>query len=245
MIPCRSVVAPANRSSRPAPLPWVAIAATITLLVARPALAQTVVDDRVWTTISTQGRIGRGSPWQWSADTLIRFRDGMRTLDSAGERVLLSRSITRHSSLGGGYGFTSAFPNEDDAALEHRFIEQYAWSNRWGRSTLSLRTRLEQRLVEGNDGTMMRVREQVRMTRAVGTNTAWSLVLWDECFVYANTTNKARRGFDANRAFAGLRHAVAANASLEAGYMGLFVNGQNGGRDRYSHVASATLALVF
>jgi hypothetical protein len=224
---------------------WVAAAVTIGLLYAPAALAQTVVDTRLWTTIGAQGRMGSTSPWQWSADTLVRLRDGVRTLDVAGERVMLSRGLTKRSSVGAGYGFTTTFPDEDDAVREHRFIEQYAWSTRWRRSTLSFRTRLEQRLIEGNDRTMIRIREQVRITRPVATKLALTLVVWDEYFAYANTTSRARRGFDSNRAFAGLRHAIASNATLEIGYLNLFIRGQRGSRDRLSHIGSATVGLAF
>lgn len=231
--------------SRPASL-VVALSLAYLLVAFDPASAQTVVDQRVWTTLSVQGRFGPESPWRWSADTLVRFRDVASTLDTGGERVVITRDLTSRSSVGAGYSIAGPFPEGrgGDTAPEHRLIQQYAWASRGDRRTLSFRTRVEQRFVDGNSGTMIRVREQVRTSQPISDDGRVQVVIWEEVFFYVNSTDRAARGFDANRAFAGVRWSLWPRLGLEVGYMNLFSNGQHGARDRMSHVLSTGLALA-
>jgi len=230
---------------RPASL--VALAAACLLGWSDVASAQTVVDERVWTTVSLQGRFGPESPWRWSADTLVRFRDGASTLDSAGERVVITREVTSRSSIGVGYGPAAAFPDGrgGGAVGEHRIIQQYTWTSRGAPMRLSFRTRVEQRVIDGNSGPMIRVREQVRASRPIGDGSRLQVAVWDEVFFYMNSTDRASRGFDANRAFGGVRWSFSPRLGLEIGYMNLFLNGQGETRDRMSHVLSTGLSLSF
>ena len=165
-------------------------------------------------------------------------------MDLVGERVIIGRDLGPRSSVGGGYAFAAGFLDGGGTLREHRLIQQYAWRGASIGGTVSLRSRLEQRFIEGNDGVMWRMRQQVRVSWPLTGTGRLQLVAADEVFVYANTTSRAARGFDGNRVFAGLRQVVTPRAALEAGYLNAFARVRAGGFRR-SHVLSAVVGLSF
>ena len=190
----------------------------IAIGLAAPATGQTVTDERIWTALTAQGRLS--SSWRWTSDVLVRSRDGARTIDFVAERVLVSRDLTRNSSAGFGYAYGAGFPDEGSSVREHRLVQQYVWSG-WTR-VLSLKSRVEERFIEGNSGMLVRVRQQVRVCWPIGTGGRLALVASEELLVHANSTARSPRGFDSNRVFAGIRRAVTTRSSVEIGYGNLY-----------------------
>ena len=214
----------------------------LALGLAAPASSQTVTDERVWTGFTAQGRLGAGSPWRWSSDSLIRARDGVHTLDFLAERVLISRDLTRGSSAGIGYAYGAGFLASGGTQGEHRFLQQYMWNG--GGRTLSLRSRVEERFIEGNDGVLLRARQQVRVNWPLSAAGQLQFVASEEVFFDANSTARASRGLDSNRVFAGVRQAVTSRSAVEMGYLNLYTRIRSG-PNRRSHVLSAILAVSF
>jgi Protein of unknown function (DUF2490) len=212
----------------------------IAIGLAAPAAGQTVTDTRIWTTFTAQGHLS--SPWRWTSDSLVRSRNGARTMDFVAQRVLVSRDLTRNASGGIGYAYGAGFPDEGSTVREHRFVQQFVWSG-WAR-TLSLKSRVEERFIDGNGGMLVRVRQQVRVSWPIGNGGRLALVASEEVLVHANSRARSLRGFDSNRVFTGIRHAVSTRGSVEIGYVNLYTH-LGTRRHRRSHVLSATYGVTF
>lgn len=209
--------------------------------LAAPAAGQTAPDVRVWTTVSVQGRVATDSPWRWSSDSLVRARDGAGTLDFVAERIMVTRDVARRSSVGVGYAHGQGF-TDAGSLREHRFVQQYAWSRGSVSRRLSLKTRVEERFVTGQDAMLLRVRQQVRITWPLLPRQGLLGVATEELFVRANSTKLTRRGFDSNRVFVGVARPLTPRSSMEIGYLHVLSRSASGAYRR-SHVMSATLAV--
>jgi hypothetical protein len=202
---------------------------------AAPAAGQLITDQRVWTALSLQGRAAEASPWRWSIDSQLRTRDGVRAVDVFTLRFGIGRDLTDRSNLGAGYGNTTTFPIVGELITEHRAFQQYLWIGRTDEATIALRTRFEERFIEGNSGVAYRVRQQVRYSRPFAARPRFTLVLWDEFHVHLNGTSRFGRGVDQNRAFGGLGRAFTTRVRLEAGYLNQYSNSRLGS-DRMNHI---------
>ncbi|MEZ5293890.1 MAG: DUF2490 domain-containing protein [Vicinamibacterales bacterium] len=209
--------------------------------VAAPAAGQSPPDVRTWTGVAMQGRVGPGSPWRWNSDSLVRARNGAGTLDFVAERVVLTRDVAGRSSVGIGYAYGRGFP-DGGSLREHRFVQQYLWNRGGAGRWLSLKTRVEERYVTGQDSMALRVRQQVRITWSLPSRQGLRAVAAEELFVRANSTKLGSRGFDSNRVFLGVARPLTSRSSLEVGYVNIVWRSASGDARR-SHVMSATLAV--
>jgi hypothetical protein len=211
-----------------------------------PAAAQaTVTDERLWVNLTFQEAGSADSPWRWTFETLLRTRNGVRTLDVFGLRPTIIYRLDAHSSVGGGYAYAPTFPPAGGMTLEQRAFGQYGFTGALAGGTFAYRMRLEARFIEGNSGTLMRLRNQARYTRAMrrGSKVAWTV--YDEVFLHLNDTTRSPQGVDQNRVFGGLQIAAWPAGRLEAGYLNQFLPGHRGTADRMNHVLSTVLAISF
>jgi len=211
--------------------------------VAAPARAESPADVRVWTAVAAQGPFGAGSPWWWAADVFVRARDGVHTVDSAAGRVSIGRDITPTSRAAIGYAYGAGFPDAGGTRGEHRFHQQYVGTRTAAGLRLSARSRLEERFVEGGSGARLRVRQQVRVARALGTR-GLQVVASEEILVNIAARGGTSRGLDGNRLFVGVRRALGPSSAIEIGYLNLYTPGRSA-PGRSSHVLSTVLALTF
>jgi hypothetical protein len=207
------------------------------------AAAQTVTDERVWLVLVLQERADKPSPWRWSAETILRTRNGVQDLDVAAFRPILTYAIDRHSSIGGGVA-VAVYSPATPGIVEMRVFQQYIWSGPVSGGTLSARVRFEQRFIETNSAMAMRLRLQGRFSHPVRTGSKIALVGYDELFLHLNTTTAAHRGVEQNRAFAGISDTLTRSMRVEVGYVNQFGPG-HGARDRMNHVLFGTLVLTF
>jgi hypothetical protein len=215
------------------------------LLLATNASAQTVTDERVWFTLILQEPGNAGSPWRWSFETYFRSRDGVDQLDSMGLRPTLIYAVTPHSSVGGGYTWVPSFPVLGGTLIEHRVYGYYGWNTSAAGGTLTLRTRMEVRFLEGNNGTAGRLRQQVRFTHPFqkGSRVSWSA--YDEVLIGTNNTLRTPRGLDSNRVYGGVAIAIPHSLRVDLGYLNQFIPGHRGALDRMNHILSSTLTVSF
>jgi hypothetical protein len=211
---------------------------------ATAASAQTVTDTRVWAGLSLQARLGTDSPWRVTLDTQVRSRDVVDALEQWYVRPSVSRELSAHSTVTAGYAFFRTTPASGGALHEHRVWQQYSWSSGAAGGTISTRSRLEQRHSEGNDRLSWRLRQQLRFVRLLKAGSRWSAVIWDEASAHLNSTQRYARGFDQNRAFAGLSVALSTRARVESGYQNQWVH-VRGGANRMNHILSGVLTLLF
>jgi hypothetical protein len=221
-----------------------AIRATALLLclvglgAATPAIAQTDIDRRVWTTVSLQGQIG--ADWRWASDSLVRATDGAGRLDIVGERVTVARSITRQSSAGLGYAWAGGVFH-GRFLQEHKFVEQYAWSSQ-GRVRVSLRSRVEESFLTGDDAMRLRARQRVRVVWPLMAKGRLQGVASEELFLQSNDTTRVPRHMDGNEAFVGVAERLTARSGLEVGYLSLYSKDAYRGHHR-SHVLSVIMGV--
>lgn len=222
----------------------VAVALLFASIASVPASAQTVTDGRAWTGLSLQERPDTPSPWRWAVDSLLRTRDGVAEVDVVGVRGTLGHDLTSRSSLWAGYAVASSFPTSGGTTIEHRIFQQYLWNGRAAGGAVTLRTRLEQRRIEGNSGVLWRFRQQVRYSRPVRQGSRFALVGSEEIFLHGNETSKYDRGLDQNRAFAGFGRTVSASVRVEAGYLNQFSHSRSG-PDRLNHILSVGASVTY
>jgi len=213
--------------------------------LAGQAAAQTVTDQRVWAGLTLQGRIGETSPWRWSLEAFARSRDVVDTVDVAAVRPTISYTLSPTVSLGGGYAFAPSFPAAGGTTIEHRFFGQIVITIPAASGTITLRSRIEDRLIEGNSGPLGRFRQQLRFSRAIRKGGRVAVVTYDELLVHLNTTTRSPRGVDQNRFFAGISNTLASNVRVEVGYVNQFSPGHSGAADRMNHVLSGSFAVSF
>ena len=222
-----------------------AVAAVAAMLVASlgvaaPAAGQTASDDGVWTALSLRGQVSAESAWRWSADTLVRSRDGVRTLDLALGHVMVMREVGWRIGAGLGYGLVAGFRN-DDVLLEHRLTQLVTWT-RGGRTRVSLRWLLEERFINGR-AAMLRARPQVRLVWPVAAQRRLRGVVSTELLVQADVRSLTSPRLDGTRLFAGVAWMMTPDSAVEIGYMNASTfAGSN--RRQISHVLSASLAMT-
>ncbi len=211
--------------------------------VATTASAQTVTSHRVWVGANVQARPAEDSPWRLSFDSTVRSRDGVDAVEAWHLRPAVAYDLSTRSSAWLGYAFFRNTPASGGVLHEHRTWQQYLWTRPAGDGAVSMRSRLEQRQLAGNDRVSWRWRQQVRLSLPLGSPRV-ALVIWDEFAFHLNGTLRTARGFDQNRAFAGVNVAVGPPARVEVGYQNQFVHASGGSR-RLNHILTTTLALIF
>jgi hypothetical protein len=217
----------------------IAFAAFVLVLgVAEQSAAQTGNEPRVWLVISVRSRPASDSSWRWTADSLVRTRNGASTMDFVGEWLSMTRDVTRRSSLGVSYAYGAAFPDGGRVG-EHRLAQHYGWSagSAWN---IALRTRLEERFIQHQSSTQVQASQFVRASWPLGARGTLRGVSSDEIFLRLNATARGSRGLDSNRVFVGLQKKLTPRNAVEAGYLNVYARGTSG-RGQRSHVVSITL----
>lgn len=206
--------------------------------VAGPAMAQTTTDEGVWASASMQGKVSADSAWRWSADTLVRSRDGAETLDFLAGGLTLTRDVTRRTSVGAGYLFAAGFA-DSGPLFEHRFLQQVAWKT-GGRTVVSFKTRLEERFVIGRNA-MLRVRQQARVVWPLASHGRLQGVVSEELLVQSDARALAFR-LDGNRLFIGVGRRLTPSSTVEIGYMNVYA--RQGSNRRRGHVMSIAVSTA-
>jgi Protein of unknown function (DUF2490) len=205
------------------------------------ARAETIHDVRAWMSLTGQGPMVRGSRWRWYFDVQNRDRNSARDIDQFVVRPGVGYALANHLSFWGGYAYTTNF-TAAGKVYENRIWEQLVFTPA-ALSTVSLRTRLEQRFFNGVDRTGLRLREQVRFTHPIGAKPSLSAIASDEVLFHMNTTGTFRRGFDQNRAFGGIGIKLNSKLRIDVGYLNQFVHSLP--LNRMNHALSGIVNLAF
>lgn len=219
------------------PVPW--------LILSLPALPARAAqnDHQVWGVV--QGTVDLGGRATSAFDVQYRVTDGASRQGQVLIRPAIGVYLNKTTAAYIGYAFVTTDPLGGTPTDEHRVFEQLTFriAGDGKGPTLTARTRLEQRFVEGWTGhTGWRLRQQVRGTLPLG-DRGVALVSTLEPFVSFNTTGWGQRaGFDQMRAFAGVSLPVARGIAIEPGYMGQYV-ARHRQPDRMNHIISLSLSL--
>lgn len=194
------------------------------------ATATVPVDDRLVIWLEAQGR----------------FSDDITRLGQVLIRPGVGYKVSTATTVFVGYAYVRTSPEGGAVMQEHRIWQQATWRALGnGRTvTLSGRSRLEQRFVEGTGDVGVRFRQLLRLTVPIDKQGVQA-VGWTEGFFGLNDTQAGQRaGFDRMRNFAGVLLPVNDTMRLEPGYMNEYVR-RRGTDDRVNHIASVTMNLNF
>ncbi len=162
----------------------------------------------------------------------------------SGDWTLLDRVIVRpailfpwENGITSGLGYAAIAIMQPSSSVEQRLWEQLQVETKGDWGTLTNRTRLEQRFIEGADETAWRLRHQVKALVPLRADSPWALALSDEVYFHLNSASASiESGFDQNRAFLGLSRKWAPDFRIEGGYLLNSVNKAAGAEDRVNHV---------
>lgn len=142
-----------------------------------------------------------------------------------------------------GYGYVLTDPEGPPQTNEHRVFQQLSFRllGDGKGTTLTARTRLEQRWLEEQPGTGWRLRQQVRLTTPVADKLTG--VVWTEPFIGFNETGFQRSGIGVWRNFVGVSLPLGKAVKIEPGYLNQYV--VRSGDDRIDHVISLTANANF
>lgn len=166
--------------------------------------------------------------------------DGSQFIGRAG----VGARIGRDGQVALGYAYVRTDPAGGVLTNEHRPWQQVQWTllRRPGGAPLAVaRTRLEQRMTEGRDGTSWRLRQQVRVAVPIG-QAGWQAIASTEGFFNLNATSAGvRDGVEQWRTFVGVGLPLVPRIRLEPGYLNQWVFRPGG--DRVNHALSASLVV--
>jgi hypothetical protein len=216
-----------------------ALTGATALAAATPARAED--DAQAWAAVIASGPV-RGDLFLW-LEGQARATDEVGGGSQLILRPAIGARIGRDAHAVAGYAFVRTDPAGGTLSREHRPWQQVQFApvrHRDGTPLLISRTRLEQRMVEGRDGTSWRLRQFVRLQLPVRGGSPVQLVGTTEGFFNLNATRwGVRDGVDQWRSFVGIGFPVLPRARLEPGYLNQRI--VRIGEDRVNHVLSATL----
>jgi hypothetical protein len=218
------------------------LAAILFMASAAPAAAGAPDDAQAWTTISASGPVS--GPWLAQAEATSRFGNDLPRLYQQELIVGAGYRFGKAASLYGGYGIVIDFRPHQPNRIEHRPYQQLNLTlGKLGGGTVSARTRLEERFIEGFGDMGLRVRQQVRYVHPLaGSLSAFGSA---EFFFNLNDTDwGARSGFDRWRIGGGLRHPVGRKLTVELGYLNQRT-ARSGAPDQTDHIVATALAFSF
>ena len=215
------------------------------LLIGLPVVAQAAEEDvGAWSAINATAALNNRV--SLTMDTQLRFSNDVSRLGQYLIRPSVGLKVGANTTLSLGYAYFHTDPVGPALSDEHRVWQQAAFrlaGNGNGRGlTLTGRSRLEQRWVEGSSGMGLRLRQQLRLTAPVSGKVR--AVAWTEPFIAFNDTQWGQRsGLDRWRNFAGLNAPLSKAVSIEPGYLNQWVNRR--GADLVQHIGSVTLTAKF
>jgi hypothetical protein len=182
--------------------------------------------------------------WDFRGDAILGLTDDASRTGQLLLRGILSYRITDKLSVGGGYTYFTVDDHVGSRFDEHRLVQEisYRSSRLPDRTTLTLRTRLEQRFPEKGDRTALRLRQFTRIDLPISRD-GLKAIAWNEMFYAFNTTNwSGRSGFSTMFNFVGVGIPLAPRLHAELGHLNQ--TGFRPGRNRVRHIVQATLLVA-
>ena len=226
---------------------WLYLKCLITLCTAlcfNEAHAETEEDGRFWLNSNAQGALP-AEHFNWYAELQPRWRDEGKHLDTVLIRPAVFYKFSPQSSVWLGYAKVINHPAGKQTRDEHRIWQQYLYQfSAFDTLNFQTRTRLEERRLEDSGDEGYRIRQMLRVSKPLLSQSAISLVAWDELFIHLNDTDwGAEKGFDQNRLFVGAAYTVNPQFKVEVGYLNQYIHTDK--TDRENHTLATTLLLNF
>ena len=214
-------------------------AGVVALVGATGARAQD--DVQLWTPVTLAAPAGAGTTLNLEVQT--RYTEDASRLGQLIVRPSLERRFSPRLSGSLGYAFIRTEASGAAEVQEHRLWQQasYTLAGSAPGPRLAGRTRLEERVRENQDGTNVRLRQQVRLEAPLGGSLRAVGSL--EGLFNLNGTAWAREGVDQWRTFVGVAAPLGRRVTLEPGYLNQIV--VRPGPDRVNHVVSVSTVVRF
>jgi hypothetical protein len=203
---------------------------------AQVANAQVDQGGQFWSLNMLRGPIGESKRWEYYIEFQPRFDFQNAKLNRFLVRPAAIFNLDSNQSLWA--GVLDVFDSELNTN-EFRFWQQYQRIDRLDRVIFLNRTRIEERLMNGETDIGLRIRHMLRSQIPLGEESSWSVVVFDEVFLGMNQNrSQPQRGFDQNRAFIGVRKDFNNKLFYEVGYLNQF-NGK-----KMNHVPFVTIGKL-
>lgn len=221
---------------------WKQLATTAFILAtAVPAVAADQ-DTQVWTAVNASVDVSKKVIV--ALEGQARFTDDVGRLGQASLRPSIGYRIGKNTTATLGYAYVDSDPVGPARSQEHRVWQQMAYRIAVDGTGLTLtgRTRLEQRWMEGNRDMGWRLRQQVRLALPlVGKTKAF---VWSEPFFNLDDTSWGQRsGLDRVRNSFGLSIPLSKVVTIEPGYINQWQF--RTGADRIYHIGNVSLSARF
>jgi hypothetical protein len=195
-----------------------------------------------WSIFTVADRFGdqtNASQWRYAFDAQYRYLDRNSGVETLLLRPALGLQVKKNLSLFAGYAYVVAEPFAGNSRDEHRLWQQAAWTAAVrGQSSLTLRTRLEQRWLETGEDAGLRLRQQIRWARPVPGDHGKRLILSLEPFFHIGRTDwGAEPGLAQVRAFIGISLPLNDRLTFETGYAPQWVR-REGDAALLNHIVS-------
>ncbi|MDH4108416.1 MAG: DUF2490 domain-containing protein [Gammaproteobacteria bacterium] len=193
-----------------------------------------------WAILSTADHFksdGAQSRWRYAFDTQYRYFDRADGLTTVLLRPSIGYDLRPGLALFAGYAYFESELADGTSRHENRVFQQLSWTAlRRERATLSFRTRLAQRFIEGGDDVGIWLRQMVRLDVPMDADRRMQLVMSVEPFFNLNDTDwGAESGFLQNRSFLGVSFGAMPKLRIETGYMNLYVR-RRSAEDLANHI---------
>lgn len=207
---------------------------------AAPAAAQVDHDTAVWSRVGVE--VPLDAKWSLTADVQPRITDNVTYLSQVETRVFVTRTLSPHWRVAGGYYHVFLPIDGGDDAHENRVFEQVTYVlPPLGRGELSIRARLEQRWRSTGRDRQDRARGMIRFSYPIARGGTVKAVAYEETFWALNAVDwRPRAGLDQERTFVGVQ-LPAFGGQLDTGYLNQIVD-LPGRAYQMNHVAVLSLA---
>jgi hypothetical protein len=177
-------------------------------LVPLPGLLASDQFNGAWATYYTSGALNAGennSAWLYGFYSDARYYDRLQGIQQYVLQPSIGYRYNSRLSFWTGYTYFRSEVTDLTTINENRIYEQVSWNmGRWDNTTLSSRTRLEQRSREHLHGTDLRLRQQFKLQYRLTSYDEIKLILGDEMFYNLRDTDWTRQGYSQNRLYAGV-----------------------------------------
>lgn len=217
-----------------------AILGALLLCMVQPVRAEQ--DVQAWGAVLATGAV-RGDLFVW-LEGQARATDDIGGGSQFIVRPAIGARIGRDAHAVAGYAYVRTDPENGRVTNEHRPWQQIQFVPlrlKGGAPLVISRTRLEQRMIEGRDGTSWRLRQLVRVQVPLGTAGVQGIAITEGFFNLNETRSGIQDGVDQWRNFVGVGLPLTPRLRIEPGYLNQYVFRR--GENRMNHVLSATLVV--
>jgi hypothetical protein len=201
-------------------------------------------NEQLWTAATLTGKLPGAERWTWSANTELRFADGLPHPSTSKLRAGLAYRTGAGLSLGAGI-MRSYRGGVFSDALENRLWQEANYTLLdLADASISGRTRVEQRMQAAGGETGWRLRQRIRYTQALP-DPDYALAFTSETFWALNGTDWGQdAGFDQNRITTSLSWKITDTNSLEVGYTLIALDGEDELIDETRNIFQISLSLA-